>query len=150
LSGGLIVLAGTAALSPQKAFHEQVVHAAGDTRLESVRSFFHKFDCPAEALAPQFIDAADTYHLDWRLLPSIAFVETIGGKGAVNNNMFGWDNGRARFPSLSTGIYSVGYQLGTSAFYRNKDLDRVLQAYNPVGSYAQSVKSVMSQIAPVR
>ena len=150
LSCGVIVLAGTAILSPHQAYRRQVIPLQGDNRLDTIRNFFHKFECPAEAYAEEFLDAADSNHLDWRLLPSIAFIETLGGKGAVNNNMFGWDNGHTRFPSLPAGIYQVGYELANSNAYRHKTLDKILTTYNPVGPYAQSVKSVMQQIAPAR
>jgi hypothetical protein len=150
-SSGLIVLAGAAAISPQQAAPRAPWKMeAADPRLAILRNFFQKFDCPAEAYARDFLSAADTYRLDWRLLPSISFVESAGGKTALNNNMFGWDNGRAQFDSPVAGIYQVGYQLAYSDTYRDKDLDRVLAVYNPVGPYARSVKSVMRQIAPLQ
>jgi hypothetical protein len=98
----------------------------------------------------EFLEAADAYNLDWRLLPSISFVESAGGKATPNNNMFGWDQGRAHFPSLTAGIYEVGYRLAYSETYKNKDLDALLTIYNPVGPYAQTVKSVMHRISPVQ
>jgi hypothetical protein len=121
-----------------------------DPRLETLRHFFQRFECPAEAYAVEFLEAADAYQLDWRLLPSISFVESSGGKATANNNMFGWDQGHARFSSLTAGIYEVGYRLAYSEPYKDKNLDTVLTIYNPVGPYARAVKSVMRQIAPVQ
>jgi hypothetical protein len=86
--------------------------------------------------------------LDWRLLPSISYVESTGGKSARNYNFFGWDSGKAQFTSPSEAIHEVGYRLTHSALYRDKDLDEVLTTYNPDASYAEKVKSVMRQIAP--
>ena len=153
LSSGLMVLAGAAgpaSLSPHQAYRAPVSEHRNDQRLEVLRQFFQRFDCPAEAFALEFLEVADSYRLDWRLLPSISFVESSGGKASPNNNMFGWDQGRARFPSRTAGIYEVGYWLAYSETYKNKDLDTVLTIYNPVGKYAQTVKSVMQQIAPVQ
>lgn len=153
LSGGLIFLAGAvgpSALSPHQAFRTATIYQSSDGRLEALRHFFQKFDCPAEAYAIEFLEAADTYKLDWRLLPSISFVESTGGKVAPNNNMFGWDNGHAHFLSPKAGIYEVGYNLAYSDTYKNKDLDTVLTLYNPVGPYAHAVKSVMQQITAVQ
>ena len=149
LSGGLILLAGAAALSPHQV-HRGVGTPSGDMRYQMLHSFFQKFNCPADAYTSEFLKAADIYNLDWRLLPSISFVETAGGKVSPNNNIFGWDNGRARFRSLAAGIYAVGYQLAYSDVYRNKGLDEVLTVYNPVGRYARAVENVMDQIAPLQ
>ncbi len=149
LSSGLIVLAGAASISTQQAAHRDAWKVpASDPRLAILRTFFQKFDCPASAYVEEFVTAADAYRLDWRLLPSISFVESTGGKLAPNNNMFGWDNGRAQFDSPAAAIYRVAYQLAYSDMYRQKSLDKLLTAYNPVGTYAQSVESVMRQIAP--
>ena len=149
LSSGLLVLAGAVGISRQQALPAPWRVLPDDGRLAVLRHFFQKFDCPAEAYAEEFLSAADSYSLDWRLLPSISFIESTGGKTAQNNNMFGWNNGRTQFDSPSAGIYAVGYQLANSTVYRHKDLDRVLRIYNPRRTYAKSVKSVMQQIAPL-
>jgi hypothetical protein len=95
-----------------------------------------------------FLEAADDYKLDWRLLPSLSYVESSGGKSARNNNIFGWNSGRAQFSSPAAGIHTVGYRLAHSRPYRNKGLDEVLFTYNPNPEYAAIVKSVMRRIAP--
>ena len=66
-----------------------------DPRLPLLERFFESSDAPAKAYSHVFLSEADLYDLDWRLLPSISFVETTGGKAAKNNNLFGWDCGRA-------------------------------------------------------
>ena len=119
-----------------------------DPRLATLRTFFRHAACPAEEYAAAFLEAADNNALDWRLLPSLSYVETTGGKAAVNNNLFGWDSGRAKFPSPAASIHAVGYRLSHSDLYRNKKLDSLLAIYNPLAEYGQRVKSVMRQIAP--
>jgi hypothetical protein len=153
LSSGLMVLAGAvgpAALSPQQVYLAHVNGPTTDVRLETLQRFFRTCDCPAEAYAVEFLAVADAYDLDWRLLPSISFVESTGGKATQYNNMFGWDQGRARFASPADGIHEVGYRLANSETYRDKSLDALLSIYNPVGPYAQKVKSVMQRISPVQ
>lgn len=153
ISSGLMVLAGAAgpgALSPHQAFRTYASGPPTDARLETLQRFFQKCGCPAEAYTGEFLAAADAYNLDWRLLPSISFVESTGGKATQYNNMFGWDQGRARFASPEDGIYEVGYRLANSETYRDKNLDTVLSIYNPVGPYAQKVRSVMRRISPVQ
>ena len=119
-----------------------------DPRLEKIRTFFAKLDCPAWKYAETFLEAADDYAVDWRLLPSLSYVESTGGKLARNNNLFGWNSGRAQFSSLSAAIHMIGYHLATSERYRNKDLDALLETDNPHSEYPSKVKSVMRRIAP--
>lgn len=119
-----------------------------DSRVKALRSFFEKTDCPAKAYVEEFLEAADHYHLDWRLLPSISFVESTGGKTARNNNFFGWESGNAHFDSPQAGIHSVGYQLSHSSLYRQKGTDAILAIYNPNQQYGAAVRSVMRRIAP--
>lgn len=95
------------------------------------------------------MEASDANALDWRLLPSISFVESTGGKSARNNNLFGWDSGRAAFSSASACIHSVASSLATSVLYRNKDVDGKLKTYNGSEGYVRKVKEVMRRIAPV-
>jgi len=119
-----------------------------DPRLQSLRNFFSKADCPAARYSEAFLEAADAYELDWRLLPSLSFIESTGGKSARNNNIFGWDSGRAHFPNPIAGIHAVGYRLANSLLYKDKQLDSLLATYNPNLEYAQKVKSVMRRISP--
>lgn len=120
-----------------------------DPRLTALRSFFAKADCPALPYSPVFLEAADYYGLDWRLLPSISWVESTGGKFAPYNNLFGWDSGRAHFDTPVQAIHQVGYHLSHSSHYRRKSLDGLLASYNPSADYAAKVKSVMRRIAAV-
>jgi hypothetical protein len=156
LSNGLAVFAGVVSLpvagtpadSAKPATAEHRNEPAKDPRLAFLRTFFQRGNCPAAKLSPVFLDAADMYALDWRLLPSLSFVETSGGKAARNNNLFGWDSGRAAFSSASAGIRAVASSLAHSALYRNKDVDGILKTYNRSAGYARKVKEVMRRIAP--
>ena len=151
ISGGLVVFAGIvslpAALSQKQAQQPPAREYRGDRRLACLQKFF-SMDCPARELAHVFLEAADDYHLDWRLLPSLSFVETGGGKAAHNNNLFGWASGRAHFDSLAAGIHQVGFQLAHRPPYRHKNVAGILAIYNPNPNYAQVVTAVMRQIAP--
>src|SRR5947209_12124552 len=113
-----------------------------DPRLESLKKFFRQGDCPAQHLSAEFLRAADRHNLDWRLLPSISLVESGGGRVARNNNLFGWDSGRAIFTSMRAGIHDVAERLHNSKLYRDKGLDEILRLYNPNANYPGVVKSV--------
>jgi len=152
LSSGL-VLAGVVSLpvgvSPRQSETPPVPESRKDPRLETLRSFFQKADCPAVQYSSEFLEAADDNDLDWRLLPSISYVESTGGKSAPHNNLFGWNSGRAHFSSPVESIHAVGYRLAHSDLYKDKNLDAMLATYNHAAEYAEKVKSVMQRIAPV-
>ncbi|MSV30680.1 MAG: hypothetical protein EXQ52_18330 [Bryobacterales bacterium] len=116
-----------------------------DPRLHRLRGFFHDAAPRLEALAPAFVAASEANQLNWTLLPSLSLIES-GGNGGRNNNVLGWNNGKARFPSVSQGIHSVAKRLRSSPIYRGKNVDQILAAYNRDPDYAEKVKSVMRRI----
>jgi hypothetical protein len=119
-----------------------------DDRLLRLNKFFGDGNCPLRAASADFLEVADRYDLDWRLLPSISMVESGGGKVFRNNNVLGWDSCHRKFKSVRAGIHLVGLRLATSALYRDKGLDDVLATYNPDPEYVSRVKSVMRKIGP--
>jgi hypothetical protein len=151
-SSSFVVIAGIVSLpmavSPKLGQSVPAPDYRDDPRLEKIRTFFAKLDCPAWKYAATFLEAADDYALDWRLLPSLSYVESTGGKLARNNNLFGWNSGRAQFSSPRAAIHMIGYHLTHSASYRDKDLDALLETYNPHSEYGAKVKAVMRRIAP--
>ena len=152
LTSGLAVFAGMVSLpagvSPTQTRKVAEPSYQHDPRLKTLQKFFRRAGCPAQKYSDVFLEAADVYDLDWRLLPSISFIESTGGKLAKNNNIFGWDSGRADFASPTEGIHTVGYRLAHSDLYRDKDVDAILATYNPNADYAAKVKSVMRRISP--
>ncbi len=117
-----------------------------DERLLKLERFFAHQNCPLRKASADFLEAADRYSLDWRLLPSISMVESGGGKAYRNNNVLGWDSGNRIFPSVRAGIHQVASRLATSGLYRHKDVDQILYTYNPHPEYITRVKWVMRQI----
>jgi hypothetical protein len=121
---------------------------APDSRPIRLRQFFGKLHCPIVDMAEDFVHAADDNHLDWRLLPSIAIIESSGGKAYRQNNIFGWDEGLASFPTIRAGLNQVAYKLGRAPLYRPLDSLGKLLMYNPEEDYADRVLAVMKQISP--
>lgn len=154
LSGGLAFIAGIVSLpSPGSVRAQQKTPIAdyrNDPRFSKLRAFFAKFHCPAGWYTGDFLAAADNNSLDWRLLPSLSYVESSGGKYYKNNNYFGWGSGEIRFSSPAAAIHEIGYRLTHSSLYRSKNIDQLLATYNPSSAYARKVKTVMQQIAPTR
>ena len=152
-SHGLFVFAGVVAV-PAAVTHADTrdwdmrKHQTTDPRLHLLQKFFKHRVCPAAELAQDFLTEADTFKLDWRLLPSLSVIESGGGKSCKRNNMFGWQNGLAAFPSFRAGIHHVAFTLARASYYRNKSLDKLLATYNPNADYGKNVKNVMRSIYP--
>lgn len=156
LSHGLVMFAGIVSVPATASHADQNVPGPSewrrawekqDTRLGALRKYFQAGDCPAANLSQVFLYEADTHHLDWRLLPGIAMVESSGGKAYRGNNMFGWDHGDYKFDRLSAGIHMVASRLANSNLYRDKNLDEILGTYNTHLGYRERVKSVMRRIS---
>jgi hypothetical protein len=117
-----------------------------DPRLSRLQKFFSDRKSPLRDAAKDFLIAADQNKLDWRLLPGISVIESSGGKDYRNNNVFGWDSCNEKFRSVRAGIHYVAAQLANSKRYKDKDVDGVLQLYNPEPAYPDRVKAVMRAI----
>lgn len=148
LSTGILVVSGLVGTAEIVAIADADTPPPPDPRLVRLRHYFVRNDCPLSRYAETFIEVADHNRLDWRLLPSISFVESSGGKYFYNNNVFGWDNCRYRFPSIEQSIHIVGNKLANSDLYRGKDLEALLRIYNPArAEYPRVVRKVMQEIA---
>ena len=127
----------------------RMVTSGHDARIGMLKDFFQYWDSPGDRYAEAFLDAADSYDLDWRLLPSICLVESGCGKVYKNNNIFGWDSCDTGFPTVESGIWTVASRLAKSPLYEGKTLDGVLWTYNPRQRYRRVVRRLMSSIDPV-
>lgn len=104
-------------------------------KLESLR-------CPIINQSDYFVEVAERYDLDYRLLPSIAIMESSCGKHYIRNtnNFLGWGSGKIKFRDQKECIESVAkyisknYPKGTKA---------ILKKFNPRPEYAVGVESVM-------
>lgn len=119
-----------------------------DLREAILRKFLRDRHCPAADYTETFISEADSHGLDWRLLPSLAFVESGGGKTAKGNNIFGWANGKMTFTSIGEAIHTVASALAHGKAYRDKNLDAKLATYNHGVVYRAMVRQIMDQISP--
>ena len=125
-----------------------------DSRAQQIDAYFAKWDLPLAGQGAAFVAAADKYDLDWRLVASIAMIESTGGKFACGKNPFGWGSCKIRFNSYEEAIETVSKHLAgkhknTARYYANKNTVQILQAYNPpsiVPDYAQKVMRVMNKI----
>jgi len=153
---GLLVAMGVVAIPLSLQLHSRQVETPApqkapvtpaDPRVAKLQGFFHKLDCPVAGLAEDFVRVADKNHLDWRLLPSIAVIESGGGKAYRHNNIFGWNQGNQSFSSIRSGLETVGYKLGRSPLYQRRDSLGKLRIYNENEDYAHSVILLMNRIS---
>lgn len=151
LQAGLVLTAGVlgAAVSSHYTDPDLVNNRRkNDTREAVLRQFLKESHSPAESYAETFILEADAHHLDWRLLPSLAMVESGGGQRNRRNNMFGWNNGASRFSTATEAIHHVAEALDGALAYKGKGLSRKLAAYNRAPGYRKVVVSLMQKISP--
>lgn len=122
--------------------------AKPDPRTVRLQRFFTRIHAPVASLSAAFVRAADRNHLDWRLLPSIAVVESSGGKHYLNNNIFGWGGGSTAFSSVRAGIQQVADRLSHSPIYKNRSVVGKLRLYNSEDAdYVSKVVGVMQRIS---
>lgn len=127
--------------------------ALADYRVVALESFLEKYDSPLAPYSAYFIETADKYGLDWRLVPAITGVESTFGKRIPYNsyNAYGWANGAYSFNSWDESIDVVSKTL------REKYIDRgattvyqISRKYAPPSStWAGKVKYFMRKIDPL-
>ncbi len=83
--------------------------ASFDYRVDVLRDFLEKFDSPLAGYAEAFVEYADLYQIDYRLVPAITGVESTFGKRIPYNsyNAYGWANGKYKFTSWRDSIDHV-------------------------------------------
>lgn len=132
-----------------------------DNRASNIDAYFAKNNLPLSGYGEVFVEVADKYDLDYRLLPAIAMRESTGGKFACpygnNANVFGWHSCKTKFSSYEESIDKVGAHLAgeiksTSSYYGNKTVWKKLRTYNSViEPYPDQVIAIMNKIekAPI-
>ncbi len=121
-----------------------------DDRAERLDVYFAKRNMPLEGYGAKFIEVADAYEMDWRLLPAIGVRESSGGKHMMNNNPFGWGSAKIKFTDFDHSIEEVasnisGNDKDTARYYKNKTVFQVLWAYNGtvMPTYPREVMNIM-------
>lgn len=150
LPQGLMIFAGVLGIAATVHSDQDVTKSRKkfDLRESLLRKFLKEKQCPDQEFTEVFIAEADAHGLDWRLLPSLAFVETGGGRAQKGNNLFGWANGKQTFNSIGDAIHTVAMALAHAKASRGKDTGAKLEAYNQGTDYKAMVLDIMRQISP--
>jgi hypothetical protein len=117
-----------------------------DPRGERLEAFFKAYDCPAPLHVEEYLRAADSHALDYRLLPAISLVESTCGAFEKRNNRWGWASAQSGFPSVPDGIEYITTQLAENPRYKGKTVPEKLFTYNPYPQYVRQVQRLMHQI----
>lgn len=146
---------------------EQIIIAKKlDPEAQILQKYLAKYDSPLQYHAQDFVDAAKQYNLDWKLLPSIAGVESTFGKFIPGGyNGWGWGvygTQAIYFASWNEAIFTIAQGLRENYFnkgytepysinriyaasptwgfkvsYFMNDLEKFEKSYNPRGETSQ-------------
>lgn len=134
---------------------DEINHADG--RAKIIEDFFKDYKSSLSSYSNSFIQVADKYQLDYRLLPAIAMQESNGGKKVIKDsyNPFGYGiygNLVIKFKSWEEAIERVGRALKED--YLNQGLKtpyQIMAKYTPPslakdGAWAKGVSSFMEEL----
>ncbi len=124
-----------------------------DNREEILRAFLEKYNSPLVDSAGTFIEEADKNNLDWKLVVSIAGVESWFGQRIPYNSYNGWGWGVygdnvIRFASWDEGIKTISKDLRVKYMEKwgAKDVYEIGQIYAADPNWANKVTSFMNKI----
>ncbi len=117
-----------------------------DPRGVRLEAFFKAYDCPGPFHVEEYLRAADSHALDYRLLPAISLVESTCGAFERMNNRWGWDSVQSGFSSVPAGIDYITEQLAENPRYKGKTVKEKLFTYNPYPQYVRQVVRLMHEI----
>lgn len=128
-----------------------------DGRAKIIENFLKQYKSPLAPYSNTFIQVADKYQLDYRLLPAISMQESNGGKKVINNsfNPFGYGIYGSlviKFSSWEEAIERVGRALRED--YLNQGLKtptQIMAKYTPPslekgGAWAKGVSIFMEEL----
>lgn len=111
---------------------------------------FQHYKCPQLSfdVINDYLNAADTNNLDYRILPAISVQESSCGKHypTRTHNLWGWNSAQSGFSSIPQGIDFVSKQLAGGRYYQGKSLIQKLRAYNPNAEYAPKIMALMKEM----
>lgn len=130
---------------------EHFLSLDNETKVNAIRSYYEKHNCPLAEYAEVFVEVANKNSLDWRLLVAIGMKESSGGKRLVGNNPFGF--GYLTFRDFEHAIRYVGSAIAGNNpqqhyFHEGMTVYEILWKYNGTveAGYPARVMSIMNSI----
>lgn len=131
--------------SVQTISQDQIYH---NNRVEKIRKYLSNRGAPLAKYAEDFVDAAEHYGIDYRLVAAISIIESSGGKNTFRPyNAWGW--GKSGFDSWEDGIWSVSKGLAKYYSLGMTTPQSISRSYCPPSAdkWASKVSYVMSMIS---
>ena len=106
-------------------------------KIETLEDFFGSLNSPLEENAETFVDVADKYGLDYKLLPAIACMESSCGRKLIEGsyNPFGWGiygKNAIYFESYEEAIETVAKGISEKYVARGLDTpEKIAPVYTP-------------------
>jgi len=124
-----------------------------DSRAKILKTFLKSYNSPLSAFAKDFVQAADTNELDWRLLVAISGVESTFGQELPFNshNAWGWGiygNNAIYFSSYNEAIETISKALRENYIntWGAQDVYQIGRLYAASPTWAQRVAYFMRKI----
>lgn len=125
----------------------------GDYRVTTLKRYLTGVGSPLADYAEEFVNYADEYGIDYRLVPAISGVESTFGKQIPvgSFNAYGWAGGEYRFTSWEMSIYEVTKTLKSNYIEKGAiTIDQIAKIYCPPSStWAWKVKYFIGKIDPL-
>jgi len=125
-----------------------VTQKVADKRVIQIKQYLSKRNAPLAKYAQDFVDAADKYGIDYRIVAAISIIESGGGKNTFKPyNAWGW--GKSGFANWKEGIYAVSKGLGKYYDIGLTTPKLISKSYCPpsADSWASKVQYVMNEIS---
>jgi len=116
-------------------------------KIEKIRKYLTKRNSPLADYAEEFVEAANTYGIDYRLVASISIIESSGGIHCFKtHNAWGWGN--SGFDSWEDGIWSVSKGLGKYYAGGRNTPEKIASRYCPPNAlkWGNNVSYIMNLI----
>lgn len=149
--------------SPQKAVNQtrnfaspkrtvsQTVYFTKDARVDRLENYLTAKNSPLAKSARVFVESADEYGIDWKLLPAISGIESSFGLYQLPDsyNPFGWGGGYLYFDSFDSAIREVAKDLAQRAVWKGADTPEELGPSYCPPNYANWIRAVNQFMAEI-
>lgn len=117
-------------------------------KIDNIESYLSKRHSPLADYAKEFVDTANYYGIDYRLVAAISIVESSGGIHCFRtHNAWGW--GKSGFDSWEDGIWAVSKGLGKYYAGGRDTPEKIAPRYCPPNAqkWGNNVSYIMNLIA---
>ena len=128
--------------------------ALSDNRVKILREFLESYNSPIAPFARAFVETADIYNLDWKLVAAISGVESTFGQQIPSGSYNGWGwgvygNNVTYFSSWENGLQTISKGLREN--YMDKwgatNVYEIGRTYAASSAWASHVEYFMNRIS---